>query len=836
MGVVFETSSDLICTIGLKGELQQIGTTMAQRLGYTKVELSLGHLSDLVVPAQKMEVCLLLTNASQKSEPISADLSFITKQGQPVAVHFTLEKLSGEAGYFCLGKVADSSDLHPAQLPNAWHQALIENGSDLLAVLDAQGYFLYSGGGTQKLLGYAPHEVIGSHVLEYIHPEDLALAQNHLLEVMERRQIFIPEVRFKSKNGDWKWVETLGVNHLQTPGVLGIVLNSREITERRSSSFKLEETERRFQALFENNPDVIIIEKEDGTILDANPSFLQVFGLASKAEVIGQHVSAYLPASVVPLCLAKLQEAFTGKTVNYEIAIPNKTGEQVLHITKIPVVIEGKVSAVHTMVKDITEAVVAQRIINQQTEKLRNVLESITDAYFLLDAKGNYLFINKECDRMLGLNREERLGQNLWEAYPEAVGGQFWENYHQAVNTGAAGYFEEYYPPQKKWLGVKMFPSTDGLSVYFTDVSERVAAQQELEKLSLVASKTTNGVVITDSNGYTEWVNEGFTRMTGYTLEDLTGQKPGKLLQGEDTNPETVAVIREKLAQAIPFNATLVNYRKNGERFWVSMDIAPIFHENGKITRFIAIQKDITLRKENEQRQLEMTKDLYLQNRDLQQFTYIVSHNLRAPVANAMGLADLLTKIDKDSVNFDVSLANLKKSVFKLDTVLRDLNMILSIRDNREVLEKETVDLADVCKQALLNYEEALAQCQGQVEYDIQPGISLYANRAYLYSIFYNLFSNAIKYRQESEQLKIKIRVFGTTEHGTVITFSDNGTGFDMKKAGPDVFRLYKRFHRNKKGRGIGLFLVKTHVETMNGRIEVSSSPNKGAHFIIYLK
>lgn len=129
-------------------------------------------------------------------------------------------------------------------------------------------------------------------------------------------------------------------------------------------------------------------------------------------------------------------------------------------------------------------------------------------------------------------------------------------------------------------------------------------AQSEQEKsrtLALIASRTTNAVIITDKDGRVQWVNDGFEFISGYSLADIKGRKPGDVLQGEDSNEETVNYIRSKIHAQQGVQADLVNYKKNGEKFWVHMDIQPLFNEHGQIEQFMAIESDITERKHIEQ-------------------------------------------------------------------------------------------------------------------------------------------------------------------------------------------------------------------------------------------
>jgi signal transduction histidine kinase len=163
------------------------------------------------------------------------------------------------------------------------------------------------------------------------------------------------------------------------------------------------------------------------------------------------------------------------------------------------------------------------------------------------------------------------------------------------------------------------------------------------------------------------------------------------------------------------------------------------------------------------------------------------------------------------------------------------MTSILSIRERQGADAPEQVFLADVVQQARLNLEEALAQCGAEVVLNIRPDLQVLGNRAYLYSIFFNLLSNAIKYRSEARRLHVDITATAVPGNGLRVVVADNGLGFDTEKAGPDVFRLYKRFHTSQPGRGMGLYLVKTHVETMGGRIEVQSTVDVGTQFTLHL-
>lgn len=394
---------------------------------------------------------------------------------------------------------------------------------------------------------------------------------------------------------------------------------------------------------------------------------------------------------------------------------------------------------------------------------------------------------------------------------------------------------------EKVWLSVQVSPTLDehGEVARFvaiqTDITEKVKAQQELEKLSLVASKTNNGVLITSKDWKIEWANDGFTRLMGYTLNEAVGKRPSELLHCHKTDKTSFTAVEAKLLGGEAITFEILNTKKNGEEVWLSVEVTPVLGENGEPCRFIEVQTDITALKKSELELGKLAKDLCRQNNDLQQFNYIVSHNLRAPVANALGLAQLLKKINKHSPLYDLSLVNLEKSVSQLDAVLKDMNTILSVRDGNGNLEHEQVHVAAVVQEALASLQEPFQNCGGVVINAVAEDLVVRANRAYLYSIFYNLLSNAVKYRAEDRPLQVQIKSFGSSEEGAFISFSDNGSGFDMSKAKDKVFKLYKRFHTDRKGRGIGLYLIKAHLEAVGGHIEVTSQIGKGTRFLIYL-
>ena len=234
---------------------------------------------------------------------------------------------------------------------------------------------------------------------------------------------------------------------------------------------------------------------------------------------------------------------------------------------------------------------------------------------------------------------------------------------------------------------------------------------------------------------------------------------------------------------------------------------------------------------QNEQKE-KMTADLIQRNKDLEQFTYIISHNLRAPVANIIGLSSRLQQVNLAEGIKKQLAEGLSASVKKLDEVIRDLNDILKVRQKVDE-SKQVISLTQFASDIHLSIEKMIENENAVIIWDFSEADEIVTIKSYLHSIFYNLISNSLKYRQPGIPPAIKIKS-QKLNNKIILSFKDNGLGIDLNSLSDQVFGLYKRFHTDiAEGKGIGLYMVKTQVESMGGKISISSEVNVGTEFKI---
>jgi methyl-accepting chemotaxis protein len=365
--------------------------------------------------------------------------------------------------------------------------------------------------------------------------------------------------------------------------------------------------ETNLKAVLDQAIDAVVSIDHENRVTYFNAAAERLWGYGAD-EVIGHNVKMLVPKAMqhrhdgfVNANRETGQDKIVG--TSREIQLERNDGQVVwcdLSLSKVRLS-DGKI--VYTaFVKDISEERAARTQINQ-------TLEQAIDAVVTIDESNRVTFFNKAAERLWGYSREEVIGQNVKMLVPPQMQSRHDGFVNANRETGQdkiVGTSREVEVHRKDgevlWgqLSLSRVELDDGRKLYtafLKDVTEQVRQREEFRLLSLVANETDNSVIITGPDRRIQYVNPGFEALTGYTAAEAKGKTPGELLQGDLTDPSTVQRIRDKLNAQQPFYEEILNYDRQGNPYWISLAINPVFDAAGKLENFISIQTNITATK-----------------------------------------------------------------------------------------------------------------------------------------------------------------------------------------------------------------------------------------------
>lgn len=224
------------------------------------------------------------------------------------------------------------------------------------------------------------------------------------------------------------------------------------------------------------------------------------------------------------------------------------------------------------------------------------------EAFATVDRNGQYTFLNEQAEQMLGVPSDQLIGRRFWNSFQKTVRLRLEEQFRTALARSVKLEFEQLDARQSHWFEVRGFPFGGGMAIHIRDVTERRKAQEQLRLLEGSIARLNDIVIITEAGPFGEpgprivFVNEAFERRTGYTRDEVIGRTP-RLLQGPNTQRRALDQIRAALEEWRPARVDLINYKKNGEPFWVDLDVSPVWDKQRKLTHWVAVGRDVTERK-----------------------------------------------------------------------------------------------------------------------------------------------------------------------------------------------------------------------------------------------
>jgi PAS domain S-box-containing protein len=484
------------------------------------------------------------------------------------------------------------------------------------------------------------------------------------------------------------------------------------------------------------------------------------------------------------------------------------------------------------------------KYISVQVKKLSALLNNMCDAIMLLDRDGKFIFQSQSVVELTGYTSDEFLSRNFTDFLPpvsHSEGAFFFEHIVQQKGIKQSFTFRFLHKTGLiLWAEGTISNMLDdehigAVVIHFRDITDRRRQEQQRirseAKLQTIFNNTKIAYVLIDREykvmSFNPLAKERYEKEIGITLYENYPMESYLLNQRDSATSDNFKKVfgGNKIHYEISFD------QKTGGKCWYHVDMFPVRAEDGSSIGLLIASEDITARKLADLEKENITADLLHHIKDLEQFAYIVSHNLRSPVANITGLVSLLQDGDALSdVDFKRCLRGLNESATRLDGVITDLNFILQTRKDVEK-RKEAVSLVTLLNDIKTGLYTQLDQQNVIItsNFEIEEMFTL---RSYLHSILINLIANAIKYRRPDKAPVITI-TSRKLDNKIELQVSDNGLGIDLERHGNKIFGLYKKFHTHIEGKGMGLYMVKTQVEILGGSISVDSKLNKGSTFTL---
>ena len=475
--------------------------------------------------------------------------------------------------------------------------------------------------------GYSREEFLNLSIRQIRPAEDIALLESVTKDEESYGNVHKSLWRHRKKNGDILFVEVSG--YIVTIDGRRVVINHNyDVTEKIEAENKLKESEARYRLLFSKSPmPMLIYDRFTYKILEVNDVAVIEYGY-SREEFLSMTIYDYRSKDDVDTA-QKIVENFDIKDEVHHFGVYN-------HIKKDGTIIKADVSAYRlnchnkdcmmVIFNDVTEREEAlqkikdnKKALLESKQQLALIYNNIKEIIFLLevedDKKYKFISVNQSFLDSMGLQEEDIIGKYVDALIPEPSLSLATGKYFEAIKAKSKVQWEEttLYPTGLKTGIVTVSPvfNDDGIctqligSVY--DITEQRKEEQQLRLLESVITNTKDTVMITEAEPFGEpgprilYVNEAFTKMTGYTAEEVIGQTP-RMLQGPNSDREALVKMGAALRNWKSCEITTINYKKNGEEYWVNFSVTPVADETGWYTHWIAIERDVTEQKEAEQK------------------------------------------------------------------------------------------------------------------------------------------------------------------------------------------------------------------------------------------
>lgn len=632
--------------------------------------------------------------------------------------------------------------------------------------------------------------------------------------------------------------------------VMNAIERAQAEKERHRSLQLLIQNEKRFRGLIENSHDMIIVTDEHFQPVFASSSYSRITGRMLQPRQT-QSIDFVHPEDRKDYYYLTLDRVVREPGVYFPISfrLKHSDGHYIwVEGTVVNMLREQSIAGIIFNLRDATARRTAEESLRKSQAHIRSLIENSNVVIYSIDRDFRYLSFNthlkKQVKQVYGI--DVRVGDQVFQFLEKLAPQEVvdWRKIYSDAFKGQSLEFER----ETRFGKIHAFTAfsinpiieghqVTGLSCFAWDITPQKEATLKVSRsearFRALIENNFDAIIVRDEHLKITYASPSACRMLGYSPAEW-GTDPIVVEvhpDDEDYQQRMHLHALQNPGMASPIQMRVK--RRIGDFIWIEGLITNMLN-NESVQGLVSNFHDVTERKEAEIQREQMTQDLIERNQNLEQYAYIVSHNLRAPVANILGISNLLELGGVTQKDMQSSLTHLFNSARRLDEVIRDLNLILQmqqgIHEKNEVIYFEEL-VRDVSATAMAMLPEGT--CEIQTDFSGYPAITTV--KSYLYSIFYNLMSNSIKYKKPDVPCLVKIqsRKFGDR---CIVTVSDNGMGIDLESQGSKVFGLYKRFHPDHaEGKGMGLFMTKTQVEALGGRISIKSEVGQGTEFTILM-
>ncbi len=657
--------------------------------------------------------------------------------------------------------------------------------------------------------------------------------KSKLDEVIEtQNEIFISH-RFRTRN--WDLFIDCRLNYKEDNCVVVYIVDMTE----RIKAIEEKEAYARFPI---ENPNPVIRANAIGKILFTNKigsDFCQKIGVKSNI-ISNKDVRAIIKACLFDNCSRDLK-----LKVNKQYYFLNFSPNQ-------------ENNYVNVYGTNITQQERISEKLQQKTADLNAILNSSDDVILLVNKNNELVYFNNQSTKILnsfGINKVEAW-QNIFQGMPDEIGELLSKNVELALKENRIIRLEfnkNDINKNTRFFSATFYPAIDkpneksiGVCIQLKEITDTAKAKEEIVELKNFYQKILNNlptdIAVLDKNYKYLFINP--QAISNPEIRNwLIGKDDFEYAKYKNINTDFAerrkGIFNEVVRTGIAKSFEDLHIQKDSKHVFILRKYYPVLNENNDLDMMIGYGLDITSIKESELAAKRSEEQLRLANTKLQknysqlmQYSYVVSHNLRAPIANLVGLSNFFENDNQEKNN--IIIQHIKESSERIDAILKDLNSILAVRE--EINQSmENISLLKILNEVKSDLKYEIEEANAVINSNITDSCFIYSINSFMHSVFYNLLSNALKYRDRNRDCTISIDAIFEGKTVT-LTFADNGIGIDLGKHKDKVFGLYKRFHKDiAEGTGVGLHLIKEQIETLGGNITINSELGKGTTFIVEL-